>query len=86
MQVKNGDGRTDTNNLHWQLDVSFAEDDNRFTKRNGAENLSLLRRLALMILKRHPSKLSLAGKQWQAALNPQFLEEVLAANDKPGEV
>ena len=74
------------NNLHWQLDVSFAEDDNRFTKRNGAENLSLLRRLALMMLKRHPSKLSIAGKQWQAALNPQFLEEVLAANDKPGEV
>jgi predicted transposase YbfD/YdcC len=74
------------NNLHWQLDVSFAEDDNRVTKRNGAENLSLLRRLALMMLKRHPSKLSIAGKQWQAALNPQFLEEVLAANAKPGEV
>jgi predicted transposase YbfD/YdcC len=73
------------NNLHWQLDVSFAEDDNRFTKRNGAENLSLLRRLALMMLKRHSSKLSIAGKQWQAALNPQFLEEVLVANVKPGE-
>ena len=74
------------NNLHWQLDVSFAEDDNRVTKRNGAENLSLLRRLALMMLKRHPSKLSIAGKQWQAALNPRFLEEVLVANAKPGEV
>lgn len=65
------------NNLHWQLDVSFAEDDNRFTSRHGAENLSLLRRLALMLLKHHPSKLSIAGKQWKAALNLQFLEEVL---------
>ncbi len=74
------------NNLHWQLDVSFAEDDNRVTKRNGAENLSLLRRLALMMLKRHPSTLSIAGKQWQAALNPQFLEEVLAAIVNSGEV
>jgi predicted transposase YbfD/YdcC len=65
------------NNLHWQLDVSFAEDGNRVTKRNGAENLSLLRRLALMMLKHHPSKESIAGKQWHAALNPQFLEEML---------
>jgi predicted transposase YbfD/YdcC len=68
------------NNLHWQLDVSFAEDENRFSKRNGAENLALLRKLALMMRKRHPSKQSLAGKQWNAALNPQFLEEVLFAN------
>jgi predicted transposase YbfD/YdcC len=43
------------NNLHWQLDVSFAEDRNQVTKRNGAENLSLLRRLALMMLKRNPA-------------------------------
>ena len=50
------------------------------TKRNGAENLALLRKLALMMLKRHPSKQSLACKQWNAALNPQFLEEVLIAN------
>jgi predicted transposase YbfD/YdcC len=74
------------NNLHWQLDVSFAEDKNRVTKRNGAENLALLRRLALMLLKRHPSKQSIAGKQWHAALNPQFLEEVLIANANSREV
>jgi predicted transposase YbfD/YdcC len=74
------------NNLHWQLDVSFAEDANRFTKRNGAENLALLRKLALMMLKRHPSKQSLACKQWNAALNPQFLEEVLFANGNSSKI
>jgi predicted transposase YbfD/YdcC len=68
------------NNLHWQLDVTFAEDDNRVSKRHGAENLALLRKLALMMLKRHPSKQSLACKQLNAALNPQFLEETLIAN------
>jgi predicted transposase YbfD/YdcC len=68
------------NNLHWQLDVSFGEDHNRVSKRNGAENLALLRKLALMMLKRHPGKKSLAVKQFQAALDPQFLEEVLLAN------
>jgi predicted transposase YbfD/YdcC len=74
------------NNLHWQLDVTFAEDDNRVTKRNGAENLALLRKLALMMLKRHPSKQSLACKQWNAALNPQFLEQVLVANANAGKI
>ena len=74
------------NNLHWQLDVTFAEDANRFTKRNGVQNLALLRKLALMMLKRHPSKLSLACKQWNAALNPEFLEEVLVANANSGKV
>lgn len=74
------------NNLHWQLDVSFSEDANRVTKRNGAENLALLRKLALMMLKRHPSKQSLAGKQWNAALNPQFLENVLLANANPDKI
>jgi predicted transposase YbfD/YdcC len=72
------------NNLHWQMDVTFAEDANRFTKRNGAQNLALLRKLALMMLKRHPSKQSLACKQWNAALNPEFLEELLVANANSG--
>jgi predicted transposase YbfD/YdcC len=74
------------NNLHWQLDVNFGEDASRVTKRHEAENLALLRRLALTLLKRHPSKKSIAVKQWTAALNPQFLEEVLSANAKPGKI
>ena len=65
------------NNLHWQLDVSFDEDNNRVTKRHGAENLSLLRKLALTLLKRHPDKRSIACKRLAAAFNPIFLEEVL---------
>ena len=48
------------NNLHWQLDVNFDEDGNRVTKRNAAENLALLRRLTLTLLKAHPSKDSIA--------------------------
>ena len=68
------------NRLHWQLDVSFAEDANRVSKRNEAENLALVRKLALMMLKRHPSKQSIACKQLIAALNPEFLENVLLAN------
>jgi predicted transposase YbfD/YdcC len=65
------------NNLHWQLDVTFAEDGNRVQKRNAAENLALLRRLTLSLLKAHPSKESMARKRFAAALDPCFLEEIL---------
>jgi len=65
------------NNLHWQLDVNFGEDHNRVTKRNAAENLALLRRLTLSLLQAHPAKLSIAKKRFAAALDPDFLEEIL---------
>lgn len=65
------------NSLHWQLDVTFAEDRNRVSKRNGAENLALLRRLTLSLLQAHPDKKSIAKKRFAAALNPDFLEEIL---------
>jgi predicted transposase YbfD/YdcC len=65
------------NSLHWQLDVNFDEDHNRVTRRNGAENLALLRRLTLSLLQAHPAKLSIAKKRFAAALDPDFLEEIL---------
>lgn len=65
------------NCLHWQLDVAFGEDRNRVSKRNAAENLALLRRLVLSLLQAHPAKLSIAKKQFAAALDPDFLEEIL---------
>jgi predicted transposase YbfD/YdcC len=68
------------NNLHWQLDVNFGEDHNRVTKRNAAENLALLRRLTLTLLQAHPAKLSIAKKRFAAALDPDFLEEILRGN------
>lgn len=67
------------NNLHWQLDVTFGEDANRVQRRHGAENLALLRRLALSLLKRHPGNGSMACKRLSAALDTAFLEEILIA-------
>jgi predicted transposase YbfD/YdcC len=74
------------NQLHWQLDVTFAEDGNRVSGRHGAENLALLRRLALSLLKREPSKLSLACKRIRAAINTDYLETVGRAGDNLGKV
>jgi predicted transposase YbfD/YdcC len=70
------------NRLHWQLDVSFGEDKNRFSKRHGAENLALVRRLALSLLKQNPDKRSIACKRLLAALDPAFLEEVIRQDGK----
>jgi len=65
------------NNLHWQLDVNFGEDHNRTKERTAAQNLGLLRRLAVTLLKHHPDHESIACKRLQAAWNTEFLEEVI---------
>jgi predicted transposase YbfD/YdcC len=65
------------NCLHWQLDVTLAEDASRIQKRHGGENFALLRRLALALLKRHPGKGSIRTKRYQATLDVAFLEEIL---------
>ena len=39
------------NNLHAPLDIIFREDKNKTLEKNGAKNLGILRRIALMILK-----------------------------------
>lgn len=39
------------NNLHAPLDIFFKEDKNKTLEKNGAKNLGILRRIALMILK-----------------------------------
>jgi len=70
------------NNLHWQLDVSFAEDASRIQERHAAENFALLRRLALGLLKQDPTKQSIARKRKEAALDTRFLETILTGASK----
>jgi predicted transposase YbfD/YdcC len=67
------------NNLHWQMDIAFGEDANRVQRRHGAENLALVRRLALSVLKQHHGEQSVACKRLAAALDSDFLEEILHA-------
>jgi len=65
------------NCLHWQLDVTFREDESRIRDRNAAQSFALLRRVALGLLKRHPGKGSIATKRFSAALDESFLQEVV---------
>ncbi len=65
------------NNLHWQMDVTFAEDANQTKQREAAENLSCLRRLALMQLQKYSGKGSIRTRRYSATLSTAVLEEVL---------
>jgi predicted transposase YbfD/YdcC len=65
------------NGLHWVLDVCFAEDQSRMRTEHSAENMSLLRRLALCLLKKNSRKGSIRGKRLESGWNDEFLLEVL---------
>lgn len=65
------------NRLHWVLDVSFREDASRIRQDDGAENMGLLRRIALNLLGQEPSKQSLKGKRKRAGWDDAYLEKVL---------
>jgi predicted transposase YbfD/YdcC len=65
------------NCLHWQRDVTCAEDASRIQKRHSGPNFSLLRRLALGLWKQHPGKGSIRSQRYEAALDVEFLEAIL---------
>jgi predicted transposase YbfD/YdcC len=65
------------NNLHWQLDVTFGEDDSQVRHRNAAANLAVVRRLALNLLKQEETDMSIDKKRFAAALDPNYLEQIL---------
>lgn len=65
------------NSLHWCLDVTFHEDYSRMRKDHSAENMAVVRRIALNALKQHPAKISLARKKRRCSYDDVFLAEVL---------
>lgn len=69
------------NQLHWVLDVTFREDASRIRKGHGAENFSLLRRMAVGLLNQENStKRSLKQKTKRAAMSIDYMLKVLAAS------
>jgi len=67
------------NQLHWVLDVAFREDDSRVRKGNAPQNFSVIRHMALNMLKQEKSaKGGVKAKRLQAALSTDYLLKVLA--------
>jgi predicted transposase YbfD/YdcC len=69
------------NSLHWVLDVTFGEDKSRVRSRNGAANLTALRKLSLALLSRAPAyrARSIAQRRKIAGWMPDYAFEVLAS-------
>jgi predicted transposase YbfD/YdcC len=66
------------NNLHWQLDVSFREDECRVRTDHAPANLSVIRRFALGLLKRETScRRGIETKRLKCAASDDYREKVL---------
>lgn len=65
------------NQLHWQLDVTFREDDSRARAGYSQLNLNILRKIALMRISKMNDKLSKKKRRFRASLNNDYLISVL---------
>ena len=65
------------NTLHWCLDVTFREDENRTRNRTSANNLAWLKRFSLSLLKQQKDKHSIAMRRRIAGWNIDYLAQVL---------
>jgi predicted transposase YbfD/YdcC len=66
------------NRLHWQLDVTFQEDQCRIRQGHADANFSILRRTALSLLKNEPTlKVGIKNKRLTAGWDDNYLEQVL---------
>lgn len=65
------------NELHWSLDVAFGEDRNKTAVGHAGTNLSLIRKVALSLLRQDPGKGSISWKRLHAALDENYLLQAL---------
>jgi predicted transposase YbfD/YdcC len=61
------------NTLHWCLDVTFREDENRVRERTTANNMAWLKRFGLSMLKQQNDKYSIAMRRRVAGWNLDYL-------------
>lgn len=69
------------NQVHWVLDMTFGEDRSRVRRNHAAENLAVLRHLALNLLRRVPTTrpVSLKAKRLAAGWDTDYLLAILTA-------
>lgn len=65
------------NALHWVLDMTFDEDRARNRKDNGPENLAILRKLTLNLLRKTRPKLPVSRKRKRAGWSDDFAKTIL---------
>jgi predicted transposase YbfD/YdcC len=67
------------NRLHWVLDIAFREDESRVRQGHADQNLAVLRRLALMLLRQETTaKMGTKAKRLKAGWDHAYLLKILA--------
>jgi predicted transposase YbfD/YdcC len=67
------------NRVHWVLDVAMGEDVNRTRKGESAQNLALIRKLALNLLRQEQSvTVGIAARQKRAGWDHDYLLKILS--------
>ena len=67
------------NRVHWVLDLSFREDESRVRAGHSAENLAIVRHMALNLLRKdRTSKTSIKARRKLAGWDNEYLLTILA--------
>ena len=71
-------GTRSVNNLHWVLDVTFREDDNRVRSRTAARDLAVLRKITLnLVAADQATRTSVRGRRKKAAWNDAYMHRLI---------
>jgi predicted transposase YbfD/YdcC len=65
------------NRLHWCLDMTFGEDASRTRIDHAPQNINIVRKIAMNLLRLSPIKKTLPKKRLRACLDPQYLAQVI---------
>lgn len=68
------------NRLHWCLDVTFHEDACRTYRDHAPQNLNIMRKIAMNLLRLNPLKKTLPKKRLRACLDSSYLAHVLGVS------
>lgn len=66
--------------MHWHLDVTFREDANKTINKTAAQNLNIIRKWCLSILKSvelSEKKMSLKKKRFAISMRPTMLLDII---------
>jgi predicted transposase YbfD/YdcC len=66
------------NRLHWVLDIAFREDECRVREGHSAQNLAVLRHIALNLLRQDQTvKVGIKAKRLKAGRDDQYVRRIL---------
>jgi predicted transposase YbfD/YdcC len=70
-------GHWGVESMHWELDVTFHDDQSRYRAGHGAKNMATIRRFSLGLIRANKNKGSVKTRRKSASWNTKFLLEIL---------